>query len=72
MQPEIAGAKQRWVRLGYRYAIDCDHDGWVDIVETNGWPPPTEWLGENSYMFRNNGDLTFTEVQGGSLGVQIT
>ena len=36
-------------------------------METNGWWEPNvnferEWLHERSYLFRNNGDLTFTEV----------
>ena len=48
-------------------AVDVDHDGFVDIVETNGWWEdqsglPGEWMGERSYLFRNNGDLTFSEI----------
>ena len=44
-----------------------DHDGYLDIVETNGWWEPNmrferEWMGERSYLFRNNGDLTFSEI----------
>jgi hypothetical protein len=63
---ESAGAKNGGFGWGSD-ALDCDHDGWVDLVETNGWPPP-EWDSENSYIFRNNGDLTFSEVQGGTSG----
>ena len=48
-------------------AVDVDHDGYLDIVETNGWWEessglPGEWMGERSYLFRNNGDLTFSEI----------
>ena len=48
-------------------AVDLDHNGYLDIVETNGWWEPNvnferEWLHERSYLYRNNGDLTFTEV----------
>jgi hypothetical protein len=40
-------------------AFDMDHDGWVDLIETNGWTQ-SQWTDEPSYVFRNNGDLTFT------------
>ena len=43
-------------------AIDFDHDGWQDIVATNGWPSDPEWGGEQAYALRNNQDDTFTEV----------
>lgn len=46
-------------------AVDLDHDGFQDIVETNGWDRPLfngEFIGEQSYVFMNNGDLTFTDV----------
>jgi hypothetical protein len=62
--PESAGAKDGGWGWGAE-AIDLDHDGWVDIVETNGWVEP-EFIGETAYLFRNNGDLTFSAVQGGS------
>ena len=42
-------------------ALDFDHDGWVDIAETNGWFT-MDYPTEPSYLFRNNGNLTFTEV----------
>jgi len=41
-------------------AVDLDHDGQQDIVETNGTGVP-EFTGEPSYVFMNNGDGTFTE-----------
>lgn len=48
-------------------AIDFDHDGWIDIAHTNGFPLPDPITGESyenarSRLFRNNGDLTFTDV----------
>jgi len=42
-------------------AIDLDHDGWQDLAETNGWMD-AEFTNEPSYLYRNNGNLTFTEV----------
>jgi hypothetical protein len=42
-------------------AIDVNQDGWLDLVETNGWPQgyPTE----QSYLFVNDGDgLSYTEM----------
>ncbi|MBL4591099.1 MAG: CRTAC1 family protein, partial [Phycisphaerales bacterium] len=40
---------------------DLDHDGDVDIVETNGWSAGT-WTDEQSYLFLNDGDGTrFTQ-----------
>ena len=42
-------------------ALDFDHDGWVDLAETNGWIA-SDYQTEPSYLFRNNGDLTFAEI----------
>lgn len=40
---------------------DLDHDGDIDIVETNGWIGG-QWINEQSYIFLNDGDGTsFTE-----------
>jgi len=46
--------------------IDVDHDGWLDLVMTNGWDTPNPITGESyvdepSYLFLNNGDETFLE-----------
>lgn len=41
---------------------DFDHDGWVDIVATNGWSQDLDYRNEQSYLWLNNGDLTFREV----------
>ena len=48
-------------------AVDLDHDGRLDIVTTNGWEIANgagfpEWEYERTYLFHNNGGLTFTEV----------
>jgi hypothetical protein len=40
---------------------DLDHDGDIDLVETNGWLGG-QWFSEQSYIFLNDGDGTsFTE-----------
>jgi len=41
-------------------AVDLDHDGWLDIVETNGWIG-TIWQNEPAYVFHNQGGMTFAE-----------
>lgn len=42
-------------------AVDVNHDGWLDLVETNGWP--TGYPVEQAYLFMNDGDgATFTET----------
>jgi hypothetical protein len=48
-------------------ALDYNHDGWVDIFHTNGWPEPDiitgfSYVDDLSPLFRNNGDGTFTNV----------
>jgi hypothetical protein len=58
--PESAGAKDGGWGWGTE-AVDVDHDGFVDLVETNGWAS-IEYESERTYLYRNNGDLTFTEV----------
>ncbi len=40
---------------------DLDHDGLLDIVETNGWSLPS-YSGELSKVWQNAGNGTFTEV----------
>ena len=43
-------------------AVDFDHDGQVDILETNGGSNSTGTFGnEQSYLWLNNGNGTFTE-----------
>ncbi len=42
-------------------AVDLNHDGWVDLAETNGWAP-IEWQNEQSYLYLNRRDFTFDEV----------
>lgn len=42
-------------------AVDLNLDGWLDIVETNGWPE-SAYTGKLSRVWLNNGDNTFDEV----------
>ncbi len=64
--PESSGARDGGWSWGAE-ALDFDHDGWVDLAVTNGWLEP-QFLGESTYLFRNNGDMTFSEAQGGTTG----
>ena len=52
-------------------AVDLDHDGWLDIVQTNGWKEPNgagalEWADERTRVFHNRwpdtGELRFVDV----------
>lgn len=49
-------------------ALDFNHDGWTDVIHTNGWrtcPDPVTgecFLDEPTYLFMNNRDESFTEV----------
>ena len=42
-------------------AVDLDHDGFVDLVETNGWNLPS-YTDEPAKVFRNRGGTGFDEV----------
>ncbi len=42
-------------------AVDLDNDTWLDLVEVNGRPLNAEHSGEQEYVWRSNGDGTFTE-----------
>lgn len=48
-------------------AVDLNHDGWLDIVETNGWPLE-EYENELSKVWISRGDGTFSE-QAETLGL---
>lgn len=43
-------------------APDVDNDGWLDLVEVNG-RAAAPWLDEREYLWHNDGDGSFTEVQ---------
>lgn len=48
-------------------AADFDHDGLLDIAETNGWSQENghagpEWVNEPVYLFRNLGNGAFEDV----------
>ena len=43
-------------------AIDFDHDGDLDLAMENGSPEAALWMDDVSLLFRNDGDLRFTEV----------
>jgi hypothetical protein len=43
-------------------AVDFDHDGWLDLLATNGDANPSSpFANEQSYLWINDGDGTFTE-----------
>ena len=51
--------------------MDLDHDGWLDLVQTNGWEghngrDDPEWASETTRVFRNltavSPELTFADV----------
>jgi hypothetical protein len=42
-------------------SVDFDHDGFVDIAETNGDNSTPMFVGEQAYLWMNDGDGTFTE-----------
>jgi hypothetical protein len=63
---EAAGVKDGGWGWGTA-AVDFDHDGRLDLVETNGYATANgagmfEWLNEQSYLFRSNGDGSFSEI----------
>ncbi len=48
-------------------AVDFNHDGLIDIFETNGWlqdngPAGPEWVNERCYVFQNLGGNNFSNV----------
>ena len=43
-------------------AIDLDHDGWLDLVETNGWTQQVRFQNQPNRLWLNNGDGTYREV----------
>ncbi len=64
--PETAGINDTGWSWGAA-ARDFDHDGFIDLLITNGWltddPVTGEvWTNEPTYLMRNNGDSTFTDV----------
>jgi hypothetical protein len=46
-------------------AIDIDHDGLLDLVETNGWIAYPPYLTDPTRAFRNKGDGTFSDIAPG-------
>lgn len=58
------GAKEAGVEQGFwgwsAAFADLDLDGWVDLLETNGWS--NSYSDKPACVWRNNGDLTFTEI----------
>lgn len=43
-------------------AVDLNQDGWLDLVETNGWEDLKPYKDELSKVWLSNGDGTFDEV----------
>ena len=56
--PRLDGAKNGGLGLGHRGAWISTTTVSSIIVETNGWTTP-EFVGEPTYLYRNNGDMTF-------------
>lgn len=50
-------------------AADFDHNGWQDLIATNGWPG--RFGTDPTRLYLNNGDLTFTE-RAVALGIDHT
>ena len=42
-------------------AVDLNHDGWLDIVETNGWTEQPRFDNLPNRIWLNNGDGTFSD-----------
>ena len=43
-------------------AVDLDNDGWVDLVEVNGWDTGMAYIGKPGRVFRNLGHGFFEDV----------
>ena len=41
-------------------AVDFNHDGWLDLVHTNGWNSPN-FITDPTFLFLNDGTAHFTE-----------
>ncbi len=58
------GAREAGVEMGYwgwaAVFADLDLDGWLDLVETNGWS--NSYSDKPACLWRNNHDSTFTEL----------
>ena len=45
------------------HGVDTNHDGWEDIIETNGDAAPgSSFYNDPSYLWLNNGNNTFSDV----------
>ncbi|MEZ4866226.1 MAG: CRTAC1 family protein [Caldilineaceae bacterium] len=42
-------------------AVDLNHDGWVDIAETNGWPLEAQFRDQPARLWMNQGNDHFSE-----------
>ncbi len=55
----VADGGYGWGAVG----VDVNHDGWEDILETNGDAAPgSSFYNDPSYLWLNNGNNTFTDV----------
>jgi len=43
-------------------AVDLNHDGRLDLIETNGWLPDSPYEDEPSRVWMNQGDGTFVDI----------
>jgi hypothetical protein len=56
-----------WGAMG----VDLNQDGWLDLVETNGWSDIPSYDNEMTHIWLANGDFTFTDVAENA-GIQHT
>jgi hypothetical protein len=55
----VADGGYGWGAVG----VDVNHDGWEDLLETNGDAAPgSSFYNDPSYLWLNNGNNTFTDV----------
>lgn len=54
----VADGGWGWGAVG----VDLNHDGWTDLVETNGWSLQSQFYNQPARVWLNQGDNHFSEV----------